>query len=784
VNAAKQGVSPNAIREVNTYNVPQTATAQPESTAISVQNHSRTTIDRAIEVGWLIAIALIPIAALPEGTMAGFIGGPKVFLLRSLAIALAALATVGWLTTLSASAEKALPTAQQAKALVVAAITRLRARPVVLAALAVLAANLIAYLLSPVKPVSWAGFDPGFDSYSLMSVSSYLVLFGVIAAHLRTEAQLRRLLWTLSGTAMLLGIYGVGQRFGLELFKDEAIASGRVTLTFGNPIFASAYMLMTIPLTLALWQAYRPRFTAVVHAAIGGGLIALQTYATVFTLSRGPNIAFAFGLIVFVILVAWVYGRRFAVGPASSIALAIAFVVVLNFVPVPGLDDSSSQFADRASTVGTELGGGLAGRYVIWEKSWELFTVIPWVDNDLYPELPSLPLQQLRRIFGYGPDIFGGAYQVAGGAGEGGGGGSLARHAHNFPLHTLVELGLLGLLAYLALIAAVGYVLFGIMRTARHVATPSLVGFLAIGLSTVLAARLLEQLAGKAQISDLALSWALAGLVAALASMQDQPTTSTLAPRHRRSTAPAVKRQSGRKPTPRSALNGTTILSALVAVAALLTWWQGPLSDSRSLVLSARATNAAVEGDSAHSGTLFNQAIDASPSGTIPRLLLVQGLFNAAELESDPPVAKAELDAAYEVNDVMRDRDPISYRAWQYASRISLAQAQLDPALWSAAVYDNQVAVHLNPGQWTPLERLSWALALAGDTQEALDAARTAKTLGAENNPQAFLIYYIESLIEGSRGNFVASDAALAVLETFSHPDVPALVDRVKALPR
>ena len=751
---------------------------------ISFAASSRTNIDRAIEWGWLAAIALVPIAALPEGAMAGFIGGPKVFLLRSLAIALAALATVSWLTATAASPDTALPANQRARALLVGMIARLRARPVVLTAIAVLAASLISFLFSPIKTISWPGFEPGFDSYSLLSLLPYLVLFGVIAAHLRTEAQLRRLLWVLTGTAVLLGAYGVGQRFGVELFKEEALASGRVTLTFGNPIFAAAYMLMTIPLTLALWQSYRAHYTTAVHTALGGALISLQVFAAVFSLSRGPNIALAFGLLAFVALVAAVYGRRAAWGPAGSIGLALAFIVAINFVPVPGVADSSSQLGDRVSTIGSELGGGLAGRYIIWEKSWELFTAVPWVDNDRYSELPGLPLQRLRRIFGYGPDLFGDAYQIAGGAGEGNGGGALARHAHNFPLHTLVELGLLGLLAYLTLIVAVAYALFGFLRTARREATPSLIGYLTIGLSTVLAARLLEQIAGKAQISDLALSWTLAGVVAALATMQAQSTTSTVDPRNRRATPTTPKRRAAKNLGRQSGLKGTTILSALVVAAAIMTWWQVPLADARSLVLSARAIDAGLEGDPVLSGELFNEAIAISPGVTVSRLQLVQGLVNAANTDPDPISARAALDAAYELNGGLRSRQPVSYRAWQYAGRISTTRARFAPDLWSVAIHDSQVAAHLNPGQWVSLEQLSWTLALSGDSEGALEAARTAKALGAENNPEAFFVYYLEAILEGNRGNFTASDAALAVLETFHHPDIPALVNEVKALPR
>lgn len=726
---------------------------------------------------------LVPLAALPEGSIVDFTGAPKVFLLRSLAIALTALTTIHWLMTFTDRSAPRSFFVDRGKSLISDAIVRVRKYPIVLAAMAVVAANLISFMFSPLMNVSWAGFAPGFDSYSLLSVLPYFVVFSAIAAHLRTEVQLRRLLWALTVSSILLGIYGVGERFGVELFSHVAEPSQRVTLTFGNAMFSASYMLMTIPLVLGLWQSYRARFSAIQHVVLGAALIALQVFSVAFSMSRGPNIGMAFGLIAFVALVAMVYGRKAAIGPVISIGLAFVFTISVNFIPVPGLENSSSQLQARASTVGaafTTEGGGLTGRYATWEKSWQIFSAVPWVNTNFYPELPSLQTPQLRQVFGYGPDVFGDIYQVAGGSGERTGSGILSRHAHNFPIHTLIELGLLGFTAYAALIAAVVSVLWVCLRAAHRAAKPSFIGYLAIGLSAVLAARLLEQMAGKAQISDLMLSWVLAGVVASVAAMQQagSSATSTQSSQSEVSFSPVTK--PGRK----SVLSLVKAFSALITVVAVVIWWHVPLTDSRSLVLTARGQNAASENNLALTGELYRKAVAIAPDGPAPRLFLVQGLINTAYAAPDAASASVVLAEAYDLAAGVLDRHPLSYQAWQFVALISQMQARKGLIPWATAIKDNQIAAHVNPGQWPPLEQLSRTFILAGQFDAALKAARAAEQLGAANDPDGYFIFYIEATLEANRGNFAASDTALAILENFMHPEAQALVNDVKALPR
>ena len=112
---------------------------------------------------------------------------------------------------------------------------------------AVLLATLVSVAFAPVRSIAIWGIDPGWDTYGLVSLAAYLVIFTAVATHLRTGAQLRRLVWALTGVSVAIGLLSVGQHFGVDPFRSGAGPAERAPSTFGNPIFAGSYLLMTVP---------------------------------------------------------------------------------------------------------------------------------------------------------------------------------------------------------------------------------------------------------------------------------------------------------------------------------------------------------------------------------------------------------------------------------------------------------------------------------------------------------------------------------------------------------
>ena len=484
-------------------------------------------LEKAIEGSWLITAALVPVALAPEDSMFGLSEVPKVFVLRSMAVLMLALLAFEWALREPSQTSHGPLRPPALRQWFLNAIDRHNSRPVILAVLAVvLLANLIALLFAPIKSIGVWGIDAGWDGYGLVSTLSYLVVFVVVATHLKSRAQFERLVWVLAATSILLGLYGVGQHFGIDWFRNDPLPAQRAMLTFGNPVFAGAWMLMPVPLTLAVWQARHDQMSTAAHISIGAALVALPIVAISFTVGRGSIISLAFALFVFLAGLVWVFGSKATVRPAASIAIAVLAAVVLNLLPADDSPAAPSLIAERFAAVGSPSVDSLSGRYEIWDTAVDAFSDFPWVNTKLFPALPDLGFGPLRPLVGYGPDTFRYAYLLSEVSPIDSDlfVDSVPEHDHNFAVHTALELGLLGLFAYAALAVTAGLALVRTLFAAKRGDIPPWLGYLAVGLGSVFAGRMLEQTVGKARVSDLALSWVLVGVVVALTALRaDQP---------------------------------------------------------------------------------------------------------------------------------------------------------------------------------------------------------------------------------------------------------------------
>ena len=328
----------------------------------------------AIEAGWLVAAALIPVAITHEDFMLGFVQAPKVFVLRTTAFYLVVMLAFEWALNSPRTTNDggALP------GRLWGALLQHPARLVYFGASAVLAASLVSVAFAPVKSIAIWGIDPGWDTYGLFSLASYLVVFAVVATHLRTGAQLRRLVWVLTGTSMVISLYAFGQHFGFDPLKNDPTPVLRAGSTFGNPIFVSSYLLMTLPLTVALFMSYRDRMSALSHIWMGAALIALQATAIVFSLARGPWLGVGVAEIAFVILFVWVVGLRQVARRLAIAVLAGAIAVVMVTLPVaggasPGASPAGATVTERLGTIVPDIGSGLSNRYTIWTTAKDVY---------------------------------------------------------------------------------------------------------------------------------------------------------------------------------------------------------------------------------------------------------------------------------------------------------------------------------------------------------------------------------------------------------------------------
>jgi O-antigen ligase len=461
-------------------------------------------LGRAQEVLWLAAALGIPIIILTPGLVFGYAETPEVALLRTLAAMMAVLWMVEW-------AVKPFPRLKSLIGWRPAVLrTWLATSPMNWAVLS-LAVLIVAFLLSTAfsayPHISIWGRRPGGDGYDLYSVLSYTVLFAVVATHLRTYAQVIRLLTAISSAGVLVGAYAISQHFGFDPWLSDIPSPSRSISSLGNPVFAGAVLLMTSLATTTVGLAASVRGAARWPLALATVALAVQIVGLTFTLSRGPWVASAAGGAAFLgflwVAMGWRTAARGAVMIGTALSIAVITVVATATIEPPqkaeaepSAPSSDLELGTRAlSLYGEVVGGGLSGRAETWKGAVELATERPW------PEVEKQRNAWARQVFGYGPDLYRYVSPLRSPPSP------FARfpfEAHNVVLHAWVELGVVGALALLAAGLSVGAAGFAFLGRHKQRLTPLQRVFLT-GLLALLAGRSIEMMVGIPRVGDLTL---------------------------------------------------------------------------------------------------------------------------------------------------------------------------------------------------------------------------------------------------------------------------------------
>ena len=316
-------------------------------------------IERGLEALWLLAVVLVPLAFLDRDfarseAVIGYVEVPKIALLRTLAGLMAMLWLLEW--GLRGNHPAVAPfrlggVLGQTRSWLSRLRPWLSGHPthwLILAVWFFLWTTVLSTILSGSINVSLWGEVPGQDGYPFYTIVSYVVLFGVISTHLKTRAQLWRLMAAITAMGVLVAGYGIFQHYGndfLGLTETTGGGAQRATSFMGNAIFSAATILMTIPVTLALALIFLPqaipspaairerfkRWTWITLALAGwAAVLAVQVLGLAFTFSRGPWVGALFAVVVFLGAVTMFVGWR-AMG-RSVVILGIAAVFALAFM--------------------------------------------------------------------------------------------------------------------------------------------------------------------------------------------------------------------------------------------------------------------------------------------------------------------------------------------------------------------------------------------------------------------------------------------------------------------
>ena len=435
-----------------------------------------------IEVLWLLTVFLVPLMFVTPGIMANGYDIPKVTLYRSLVGLMCSL----WII----EAGLARPAFLVAVSRLSPSLLRewLLAQPgrwVMVAAWMLVASSLISTLLSPSILVSLWGSEPALDGNSFYNTLSHFLLFLVLATHLKSAAQLWRLLGAITASGVAVGFYALVQYYGLDPFGIHGAGAGVVS-SLGNPIFAGAFLLLVAPMILALALKTSGASATPIKKICWVIPLTILMLGMAFTQARGPWIGLAAQLTVFLALlgmaVGWHASLRALLMSAAAVALTWA---VATFIPPP---TGGVNLAPRALSAGSILvstltaelpsrqpsfaaaddsasatPGSMETRLILWKSAVQMALNRPWFQ----PEDRPLPLS--LHLFGYGPEFFqylfplihprelsnlniGTVYYAA-------------NEAHNYTLNWWVELGIFGVASHLALLGSVAVSASGLFWT-------------------------------------------------------------------------------------------------------------------------------------------------------------------------------------------------------------------------------------------------------------------------------------------------------------------------------
>jgi tetratricopeptide (TPR) repeat protein len=377
--------------------------------------------DAIIEAGWLAALIVTPLFF---NTFSNRVFEPdKLHLLRSIALAMAVAWGIQLLDT-GLNLQKGGP----------GVWARLRATPLVLPTLLLVGSYLLSTALSVVPRISF------FGSYVRMqgtlSFLSYVLIFAAVLTHLRSRAQVDRILHAIILVSLPISIYGIMQQAGLDPLPWGGDVRDRVAANMGNSIFVAAYLIMAVFLTLerlldslaALFSAEQGSVADALRAGAYLFILVVQFIAIVYTQSRGPWLGLAAGLYMFSMLgllllarlaagrsrvpaiLGWL-GRNVRAAWLGLIGLTLAgvvFLVLLNVPQGPLKGLCEKRYVGRVCTLFSTTSGTNAVRVLIWEGV---------VDMMLKPHSPiQTPdgqpdrLNVIRPLVGYGPESMWVAY--------------------------------------------------------------------------------------------------------------------------------------------------------------------------------------------------------------------------------------------------------------------------------------------------------------------------------------------------------------------------------------
>jgi O-antigen ligase/Flp pilus assembly protein TadD len=437
-----------------------------------------------IEAGWLLALGLVPIFFNVYSSRS--YEPDKVALLRSLAVVMVG----AWAWKVACGGRPFRPVGvagetagDQRPGPVCRLVNACRKVPTLSLVMLLGIALVVGSILSVDPRLSWLGSYA--RAQGTWTQLAYLAVFGLVAAHLRTGAQWRRVTWVVIATSAAVSVYGLLQAFGLDPVETTRHGT-RVHSSLGNSIFLGGYLLMVVFVTIFelgrrlimlraasegdAAPARDERWLPLVRVTVLVAVVGVQVVVLVLTKSRGPFLGLLAGGYTFVLLALLVARRtvadpavasrrarvaRWAV-PATAAAalLGVLLLVALNAENSPLSRLRDAPHIGRLVSVLDPESRTIQVRLFIWRGVADLLAS----DQPLvFPDGRGDPVHGLRPVIGSGPETFAIAVNrfVSPRLGQLEDRGATPDRAHNETFDLMVMQGLLGVVIWLGVLGAV-----------------------------------------------------------------------------------------------------------------------------------------------------------------------------------------------------------------------------------------------------------------------------------------------------------------------------------------
>jgi hypothetical protein len=199
----------------------------------------------------------------------------------------------------------------------------------------------VVYIISTIFSVTphisfWGSYQRLQGFYT---TSAYIVIFAALAANLRHQEQVERLMTAAILTSLPVSIYGVLQKNGIDPIPWGGNVTKRVASYMGNSIFVSAYLIMVFPLVLGrIVRSFGDILTAennlgrhMARSTFYIVIAILIPYTIYLSKSRGPLLGLLAGTFFIFILLALHWRLRWLVVVVVTLGVITGgFLLALN----------------------------------------------------------------------------------------------------------------------------------------------------------------------------------------------------------------------------------------------------------------------------------------------------------------------------------------------------------------------------------------------------------------------------------------------------------------------